>query len=59
MSIINFGSMNVDHTYSVPHILEPGETLQAAAYNIYAGGKGLNQTPSAVTMLSTVESPPA
>ena len=47
MSIINFGSMNVDHTYSVPHILEPGETLQAAAYNIYAGGKGLNQTIAA------------
>ena len=27
MRIINFGSLNLDYTYSVDHIVEPGETL--------------------------------
>lgn len=43
MSIICFGSMNIDYVYNVDHILKPGETLESAGYNIYAGGKGLNQ----------------
>ena len=47
MGIINFGSMNVDHVYSMPHFVQPGETLQSSAYNIYAGGKGLNQSIAA------------
>lgn len=44
MSVINFGSLNVDHTYSVKNIVQPGETIQASDYNIYCGGKGLNQS---------------
>ena len=40
MGVINFGSMNVDHVYSMPHFVQPGETLQSNAYNIYCGGKG-------------------
>ena len=47
MGIINFGSMNVDHVYSMPHFVQPGETLQSNAYNIYCGGKGLNQSVAA------------
>ncbi len=44
MGVINFGSMNVDHVYSMPHFVQPGETLQSGAYHIYCGGKGLNQS---------------
>lgn len=47
MGIINFGSMNIDHVYSMPHFVQPGETLQSGAYNIYCGGKGLNQSVAA------------
>ena len=42
--ILNFGSLNIDHVYSVPRFLQPGETLSAAAYEIFPGGKGLNQS---------------
>lgn len=47
MAIINFGSLNIDHTYSVAHFVQPGETAKSAAYNIYCGGKGLNQSIAA------------
>ena len=47
MGIINFGSMNVDHVYSMQHFVQPGETLHSDAYNIYCGGKGLNQSVAA------------
>ena len=39
--------MNVDHVYSMQHFVQPGETLQSGAYNIYCGGKGLNQSVAA------------
>ncbi len=54
MSIINFGSLNIDHTYSVPHFVQPGETLKSDAYHIYCGGKGLNQSVAAAKAGSTV-----
>ena len=44
MHIINFGSCNIDTVYRVPHIVQPGETLQAQSVNCYPGGKGLNQS---------------
>lgn len=44
MGIINFGSMNIDYVYSMPHFVQPGETIHSEAYNIYCGGKGLNQS---------------
>lgn len=44
MRILNFGSLNVDNVYSVPHILRPGETLAATRLERFAGGKGCNQT---------------
>lgn len=43
MSIICFGSLNIDHVYDVDHILEPGETLESSFYKLCDGGKGLNQ----------------
>lgn len=42
--VLNFGSLNIDLVYSVPHFLVPGETLACSAFNRYAGGKGLNQS---------------
>lgn len=44
MKIINFGSINIDHVYSVPHFVQPGETLASQDYKTFAGGKGLNQS---------------
>ena len=44
MRIINFGSLNLDYTYTVDHIVEPGETLDTAERKIFCGGKGLNQS---------------
>ena len=37
MAIYNFGSLNVDHIYRLPHIVTPGETLAAASLSFAAG----------------------
>ena len=42
--IINFGSLNIDHVYQVPHFVKPGETLAGTDYKCYCGGKGGNQS---------------
>lgn len=34
----------MDHVYEVAHFVRPGETLPAFAYQIFPGGKGLNQS---------------
>lgn len=47
MAIVNFGSLNLDHVYQMPHFVAPGETLSAVDYQIYCGGKGLNQSVAA------------
>jgi len=41
---INFGSINIDHVYQVDHLVNPGETLAADSYQVFPGGKGLNQS---------------
>lgn len=41
---INFGSLNIDYVYSIPHIVRPGETLLSKKLNRYCGGKGANQS---------------
>lgn len=43
-SIINFGSINIDHVYRVPHMVNPGETLASAELISGLGGKGANQS---------------
>ena len=43
-SVLNFGSINVDHVYNVEHFVRPGETLACLDYRRHAGGKGLNQS---------------
>ncbi|MDD5321557.1 MAG: ribokinase [Methylococcales bacterium] len=42
--VLNFGSINVDHVYTVEHFVRPGETLSCQEYRRFAGGKGLNQS---------------
>lgn len=44
MKILNFGSLNLDYTYHVPHIVIPGETITSQELQVSPGGKGLNQS---------------
>lgn len=44
MKILNFGSLNIDYTYTVDHFVRGGETLSSNAMNVFSGGKGLNQS---------------
>ncbi len=44
MAILNFGSLNYDHVYNVENFVVGKETITASGYNVYLGGKGLNQT---------------
>lgn len=44
MKILNFGSLNLDYVYKVPHFVTPGETLAATEQVVHPGGKGLNQS---------------
>lgn len=44
MSIYNYGSINIDHVYRVPHLVLPGETLSSQNYQQVLGGKGANQS---------------
>ena len=44
MNVLNFGSLNVDYVYQVDHILVPGETQNSTRRDVFAGGKGLNQS---------------
>ena len=43
-TIINVGSINVDHVYRVPYFVKPGETLPTLSYQRVLGGKGANQS---------------
>jgi ribokinase len=44
MRVINFGSLNIDHVYSVERFVQSGETLASSDYQQFFGGKGLNQS---------------
>lgn len=48
MTIYCYGSINLDHIYTLPHRLAPGETLAASSYRVELGGKGANQSVAAV-----------
>lgn len=47
MKIVSFGSLNLDHVYSMPKFVSPGETLMSDDYELCFGGKGLNQSIAA------------
>ncbi|WP_240612340.1 ribokinase [Salinicola lusitanus] len=42
--IYNYGSINIDHVYRVPHLVRPGETLSSTSLHQVLGGKGANQS---------------
>lgn len=42
--ILNFGSLNIDHVYRVSSIVQPGQTIPSSHYQLFAGGKGANQS---------------
>ena len=44
MNILNFGSLNIDLVYQVEHIAQPGETIASSSHQVFAGGKGANQS---------------
>lgn len=44
--IINFGSINIDHVYTVKNMPAPGETITAKSSQKFLGGKGINQSIS-------------
>lgn len=44
MSILNFGSLNIDHVYFLDRFVRPGETLPSREFRQFAGGKGFNQS---------------
>ena len=44
MKILNYGSLNIDYTYSVDHIVRGGETMSSEEMHVFSGGKGLNQS---------------
>ena len=54
MKFINFGSLNIDLVYQVDHIARPGETIASSAHQVFAGGKGANQTVALVRAGATV-----
>lgn len=43
-TVINFGSLNLDHVYQVKDFVRPGETLASSHYQQFVGGKGCNQS---------------
>lgn len=44
MKIYNLGSLNIDYVYAVDHFVSAGETLSSDNMQVFAGGKGLNQS---------------
>ena len=44
MTIYNLGSINIDHIYTLPHLVRAGETLAATDMQSALGGKGANQS---------------
>lgn len=42
--LLNFGSLNIDYTYSVNKFVSSGQTIKAYSMNRNIGGKGLNQS---------------
>ena len=43
MKLLVFGSLNIDHTYQVHHLVREGETISSSGYAKNIGGKGFNQ----------------
>lgn len=44
MKVLVFGSLNIDHVYTVSHFVRPGETIASDDLQLFCGGKGMNQS---------------
>lgn len=55
MTIVVFGSTNVDVVAYSPRLPRPGETVHGDAYSIGLGGKGANQAVAVARLGGTVE----
>ena len=44
MNLLDELDLNIDYVYRVPHFVQPGETIPSYGREIFAGGKGLNQS---------------
>ena len=49
MQVLNFGSLNIDHVYTVDHFVAPGEILCSADYRINAGVQAVDTTSAGDT----------
>lgn len=47
MKVLDFGSFNLDHIYSVAEFVKPGETISSLSVETVLGGKGFNQAMAA------------
>ena len=45
--LVNVGSLCIDFVYSVPSLVKAGETVASVQRQVFAGGKGLNQSLAA------------
>lgn len=54
MKILNFGSVNIDYVYGVPHFVKPAETIASQSYEVFMGGKGCNQSVALAKAGATV-----
>ena len=45
--LVNLGSLCIDNVYGVEKIASPGETVASRSYEVFPGGKGLNQSLAA------------
>ena len=45
--LVNLGSLCIDNVYRVPALTGPGETVASISYEVFPGGKGLNQSIAA------------
>ena len=52
--VVNLGSLCIDYVYAVPNIAGDGETVASISRDIFAGGKGLNQSIAAARAGSRV-----
>jgi len=54
-TVFNFGSINVDHIYQMPHFVRPSETLASQSLQTVLGGKGANQSVALARAGATVQ----
>lgn len=40
MRILNYGSLNLNYTYHVQHIVASGETVASSGLEVFCGGRG-------------------